>query len=238
MLRQIFRFEQSAGVELRVRGNYLLVADYNIGFSIFRISITGNPLPPFHVTYPNGGDSIRIGSLDTIRWETHSPYAWVTVSINYNYPTDAWQTIASSVSNGGILPWLVTGYDAQNVRVRVSAEIAPDVNDISDGDFTLYEEAEQSVTDQAIPARFDLTKAFPNPFNNMTTISFSLPKSGDTRLEIFDSRGYLVTTLVAGQVSAGTHSIQWDARQNASGTYFYRLRSGDRSETRRLVLLK
>ena len=63
------------------------------------------------------------------------------------------------------------------------------------------------------------------------------------RLTIYDSRGHTVRTLVDGPVTAGRHDIQWDGTDDngspvASGSYFYRLRIGNETLTKRMVLLK
>jgi hypothetical protein len=83
-----------------------------------------------------------------------------------------------------------------------------------------------------------LAQNFPNPFNPITTISFSLPKESFVRMRVFNVRGAVVKDLVAETKSAGTHSVTFDARDLSSGLYFYRLDAGDFSETRRMTLVK
>lgn len=83
----------------------------------------------------------------------------------------------------------------------------------------------------------------PNPFNPSTTISFALAAPGETELQVFDVRGAQVRRLVAGDLSAGEHSVIWDGRDDAgarvpSGVYFYKLRSGTFEGLQRMVLLK
>ncbi len=89
-----------------------------------------------------------------------------------------------------------------------------------------------------------LAQNYPNPFNPQTTIAFSLAARTRVRVDVFDVSGALVRTLVDETREAGSHSdVRWDgtdaARQPvASGVYFYRLRAGDFSQTRKMVLLK
>lgn len=78
----------------------------------------------------------------------------------------------------------------------------------------------------------------PNPFNPMTVIEFRLAVASQATLKIFDARGRLVATPVAGFVGAGPHAVTWDARDRASGIYFYQLRAGDFVETQKMMLLK
>ncbi len=84
---------------------------------------------------------------------------------------------------------------------------------------------------------------YPNPFNPTTTISFELASPGAVTLDIFNQKGQLVRTLVDSEQAAGTHHILWDGKdstgaQAASGIYFYRMKSGKFSSTRKMVMMK
>lgn len=88
-----------------------------------------------------------------------------------------------------------------------------------------------------------LGQNFPNPFNPLTAIEFSLPVRGAVALRVFDLRGRWVHTLAEGEFEAGIHRIQWDGtdatgRSVASGTYVYELRTADRVLVRKMGLLK
>jgi len=83
-----------------------------------------------------------------------------------------------------------------------------------------------------------LAQNFPNPFNPRTTISFSLAKEGNVRLEVFDVSGRRVQSLVDGVKSAGRHTVDFDASSFSSGVYFYRLIAGGIVEQKKMVLLK
>lgn len=94
-----------------------------------------------------------------------------------------------------------------------------------------------------LPATFSLAQNYPNPFNPSTQISFSLPRTSDVRLDIYNILGQRVTRLVNEKLSAGDYVADWNGydragRTVASGIYFYRLKAGDFVETRRMVLLK
>jgi hypothetical protein len=89
-----------------------------------------------------------------------------------------------------------------------------------------------------MPYDLILSPNYPNPFNAQTTIKYSLPKEGNVRIDIFDIMGRKVETLVDGMQTAGEHQAVWNAENNSSGIYFYRLKTGDVSRTERCVLLK
>jgi hypothetical protein len=81
-------------------------------------------------------------------------------------------------------------------------------------------------------------RAFPNPFNPLTTVTISLPRSGRTRVDVFDVTGRLRQTLVNATLPVGTHTFVFDASDWPSGVYFARLTAGERSRTLKLHLLK
>jgi hypothetical protein len=90
----------------------------------------------------------------------------------------------------------------------------------------------------SLPESFKLEQNFPNPFNPTTTISFSMPISGSVSLKIFNSIGQEIATIVNENLSAGTYSYKWDAKEQANGIYFYRLITDSFSETKKMILLK
>lgn len=92
--------------------------------------------------------------------------------------------------------------------------------------------------DDQIPVDFSLSQNYPNPFNPSTTIEYTLPKSAEVTLKIYDVGGKEIVTLVRGQQTAGRHRVRFEATGLASGLYFYRLEAGDFVQTKKLTLLK
>jgi hypothetical protein len=88
------------------------------------------------------------------------------------------------------------------------------------------------------PSEYKLNQNFPNPFNPSTNISFELPKSGLVKLIIFDTLGKEIAILVNEQLNAGTYSVDWNALQNPSGVYFYRIETDNFTTTKRMLLIK
>lgn len=95
--------------------------------------------------------------------------------------------------------------------------------------------AADNVTPQ--PSSFSLS-AYPNPFNAQTTIAFDLPKAGDVSLVLYDLVGRNVHTLLNQRMSAGAHSLNYDAADLPSGVYFARLTALELNATHKLLLLK
>jgi hypothetical protein len=89
-----------------------------------------------------------------------------------------------------------------------------------------------------IPFKAELKQNYPNPFNPSTIISFTLPIKSYITLKIYDLLGREITTLISKDLSAGSHSQQWNAINMPSGVYFYCLQAGSFKETKKLILLK
>ena len=93
--------------------------------------------------------------------------------------------------------------------------------------------------DNVVPSEFDLLQNYPNPFNPSTKIEFNLPVEGNVTLKIFNLLGEEVRTLVNNQlISAGKHSVTFEAGNLATGIYIYRLQVGDFVSNKKMILLK
>jgi hypothetical protein len=88
-----------------------------------------------------------------------------------------------------------------------------------------------------MPQVFSVAQNYPNPFNAKTLINFNLPLAGQVAVNIYSITGQLVETL-DGYFEAGNQSILWDASKATSGIYFYKISSGDHSQTMKMTLVK
>jgi hypothetical protein len=101
------------------------------------------------------------------------------------------------------------------------------------------EEEEGGIT----PKDFELYQSYPNPFNNQTIIKYDLLKSCQVSLTIYNILGQKVKTLVEGYQVTGSKVVNWDGKDEkgkdlASGIYFYQLKAGEATQTKRMTLLK
>lgn len=92
--------------------------------------------------------------------------------------------------------------------------------------------------DNTSPKEFSLSQNYPNPFNPTTQIEFSTPASGPVKLRVFNSIGQTVETLVNENLTAGLHSISFNASGLSSGIYFYQLEFNGKVLSRKMALLK
>jgi hypothetical protein len=86
--------------------------------------------------------------------------------------------------------------------------------------------------------KFQLQQNYPNPFNPTTQITFDLPKAGNVTLTVYNALGQEVATLVNGALPVGSHSVTFNAKNLASGVYFYRLTAGSYQSTMKMLLMK
>jgi hypothetical protein len=89
-----------------------------------------------------------------------------------------------------------------------------------------------------IAKSFELHQNYPNPFNPATSIKFDLPKSSFVNLSVYDVSGKLVGVILNEQKSQGSYSVQFNASYLSSGTYFYKITTGDFSSVKRMMLIK
>ncbi len=99
-------------------------------------------------------------------------------------------------------------------------------------------QAADDETGATLPQRFALRQNYPNPFNALTVISYDLPYMSHVTIDVYNILGGKIETLVDAQQPAGNHQVVWNANDRASGVYFYRIQTGEFTETRKMLLLK
>lgn len=93
-------------------------------------------------------------------------------------------------------------------------------------------------SESELPATFSLDQNYPNPFNPSTTIHYALPREIEVTIDVFNLIGQHVRTLVGGRQNAGYHTVSFSGAGLPSGLYYYTMRAGDFTATRRSLLLK
>jgi hypothetical protein len=99
------------------------------------------------------------------------------------------------------------------------------------------------VQNDQVPGTFALSQNYPNPFNPSSRIEYSIPRSGDVRIAVYDVLGREVQVLINGYHTAGVFSTEMSASRLASGVYFYRMELASdgglqRSDVKKMVVLK
>lgn len=201
--------------------------------------------PAVAVTAPTNGDALVVEGDYDITWTATDAVGVETVTIELSrdggatYP----ETLAAGVANTGTWTWMVSGPDAPNCRVRVTAEDGSHNvgTALSDGTFSIIL---ASPVGDGLPQATALRGAAPNPFNPSTTISFDLGRRAHARLQIFTVDGRLVATLVDETLAAGPHRAVWNGtdaagQHVASGQYLFTLSTEDGyRETGKVLMVK
>ena len=130
------------------------------------------------------------------------------------------------------------GYDTETIEDVIVTED----NATTGIDFNLLTEG-----DEIVIAATQLNGNYPNPFNPVTNIAFSIKDAGNVTLEVYNLRGQLVKTLINEVKETGDHSVIWNGRDNSnksvsSGVYFYKMVSegsiGRYTSTKKMILMK
>jgi hypothetical protein len=96
----------------------------------------------------------------------------------------------------------------------------------------------QTSITESVPVSFSVAQNSPNPFNPSTTINFTLAKAGKTIVEVYNVAGQKIDAILNANLSAGAHSVTWNASKFSAGVYFYTVKSGGLSKTVKMTLLK
>lgn len=164
------------------------------------------------------------------------------------YNTEIIENYPSSVNELTALYDLITYYaDIENDLTKAQPLFTRMLNTYPEEDLTKFaainlgynfENLKKITSSEQIPEEYYLSNAFPNPFNPVTQIKFSIPKDGFVTLKVFDILGREVATLINEDKSAGAYTANFDASGFASGIYFYSISSGSFHQTKKMILAK
>lgn len=199
-------------------GAYLVVADNLDDFNGSYNKI--NPLyGELGFGLSSGGDQVRLYNdtgllIDSVQYLGESPWPVGAVGTGYSMELDDPDSDNTEAENW-VVSLTVGGTPGTENGVIVANE---DENEL--------------------PSEFQLDQNYPNPFNPSTRISYEIPVNSKVTLKVFDMLGRQVATLVDGWQSAGSYSVTFDAKAQASGVYIYLLETGGITLSKRMVLIK
>jgi len=187
------------------------VEGWGNGDLYFSYTINGTDwTPAVNVTNSNS-DGCAAGDCDSDHWSSLAERVDDSLHIVYINDKDA----------GGIPQTEGSVTDSPVMYLTVPNPLATGIDD-----------------NQKVPTSFALSQNYPNPFNAKTNINFKLENDSNVELSVFDITGAKVTTLVKGRVSAGDHTVNWDADNVASGVYYYSLKTNGEETAKKMTLLK
>lgn len=180
----------------------------------------------------------------------------VTVSYNGNQipiddaagiPTDLQGYVSVALNLGLINAYYSVTQGPYDLQPTIHATFKP-TNAVSRGEFAVIVTrtfAQYNAVTQPVAARGSAsttaslaqsTQAYPNPFTGSTTITYSLAQDGPVSVEVYNTLGRKVRTLVVGAETAGNHEVKFEAGNLACGTYLFKVKTAESVSTKRLVL--
>ncbi|HPI24881.1 MAG TPA: choice-of-anchor J domain-containing protein [Candidatus Cloacimonadota bacterium] len=159
-----------------------------------------------------------------------------------------------SISNAAELPWQLDAGQSESLRVGFSPTQSGQYSaTLSITDNVYANPHLLSISGSAYPVSNDddlnpelttgLLGNYPNPFNPLTTIRYYLKEGGPVNIEIINLKGQMVRRLESGAKSSGEHSVVWDGKDDngkdqGSGVFFYKLKCGSYSGSKKMIMLK
>ena len=94
------------------------------------------------------------------------------------------------------------------------------------------------IDDMILPDEYVLYNAYPNPFNPVTYIKYSIPENTDVSIRIYGINGNMIEELYNGNQVVGTYNLSWEAVDQTSGLYFVKMTANSFTKTQKLMLVK
>ncbi len=229
--------------------NYKIVLD-NMNYRFLRTDSTGGVYEYFPYMYPDSVDNetlyqdLIMNTGDTVEsnWKNHngkiiflsqdSAYTCgVKVNtMNYEFFSGTYQSRYQLAEGLGISIMNI-GQDFDFVDDTLKGAV---INGVVYGDTTVTGIKGQ----KNIPLQFTLFQNYPNPFNPSTIIKYEISKAANVKIKVYDVLGREIATLLNSTQKAGQHEVEWNAKNYASGIYFYRIRAGEFVSTKKMLLIK
>ncbi|MCB9220107.1 MAG: T9SS type A sorting domain-containing protein [Ignavibacteriales bacterium] len=187
-------------------------------------------------------DSVKIVNPDEDNLDIISYGSEKTYKIEIEYVSE--DKISSFSNDNVVLTANSTQKIVPNWEKTGDLEISVYVDEGNDGTIDDTLEVKNQVTGveeehgSTIPTEFRLEQNYPNPFNPNTSIRYSISNENNVILKVYDILGKEVATLVNERKSSGYYVVNFDASNLTSGIYFYTIRAGSFSETKKMLLMK
>jgi hypothetical protein len=230
-------FEQSGNLRLTLKvSDGGLVDSEFVSIVVRNVNRAPNE---FSLILPQPGDTIQSARFPLIWHPSSDPDKGDTIFYEVILDTIASPVmiIDSSLSDttyqvvnlpgGKLFYWTIASFD-QDSAYTFASDTA-----------YFYMNAENLVIDIGdLPKEYSLSPNYPNPFNSITIIRYTLPKSSHVDIEIYDILGRTVDSPLNQEMPAGYHQIFWNSKELPSGIYFYSIQAAEFSESRKMLLLK
>jgi len=206
------------------------------GYDMYGLQPEGGMTPEEMAHFDGYMHEQEVGMDSLLHWAGH---AWGYDFVEYGVSLDCFRKYWKSQGKEYLKPG-----DTIGIAAFVETPIDDWGVDVSPrGEITLSATGVASNSHAQTPRQYVLENNYPNPFNPETKIGYYLPKTSKVTIEIYNTMGQKVRTLVNRTVPRGHHNVTWDGTDDSgslvsSGIYFYSLKAGDVRITKRMTLLK
>ena len=201
-------------------------------------------LPPgdyIRLTLKNPSDSESSPLAYSYQEFGKSEYTW-TVELTTTYPSIDTRLSLQNIAKvpEGYTLTLKDNFSGEVITLGADMTIPVSLSSATPQTFTLIATLTQKPTgvEESKPLAFGITGVNPNPFNPNTSITFNMEREAEVTVKIFSTSGQLVATLVNSRMSAGMHTVNWNANGHGSGVYLAMVQSGGKIDTRKITLMK
>ncbi len=198
----------------------------------FRDDTTSTPLPVEISNFQADYYSDRV----EINWKTITEFNNKGFEIERKI-SDKWESVGFVGGNGTTTGIHTYSFNDYLQNLSYNGNLIYRLKQIDyDGTFKFSNEITVNVKN--LPVEYSLSQNYPNPFNPSTKIKYSLSENTHVILKIYDVLGKEIKTLIDEEKTAGNYSINFDAGNFSSGTYFYTINAGEFIQTKKMVLIK
>ena len=197
-------------------GTFQAAVNYGVGYSpwsVFASDLDGD-----------GDNDLAVANeySDNVSVLKNNGNGTFAAAVNYGAGDGPRSVFAADLDGDGDNDLAVANSNSDNVSILLNRTIHVSINN----------------EPALFPMEYQLSQNYPNPFNSQTNIHYFLPEESAISIEIYDILGRKIETLAEGMEPAGEHRLLWDANDQSSGIYFYRLTVDKHRDTKRMLLLK
>jgi len=192
---------------------------------------------PYSIKVSTSGN-VYVAGETVVILDSFIPLDYLTMKLNTNGQLE-WIQTYDGLSNFADQIAAMTINEAEEVFVTGISDQEQNIFKGNSDIVTIkYTQTSTGITSNVITTGYSLSQNFPNPFNPVTKITFNIPRPGFVNLKVFDISGKEIALLINEVKSGGQHSVDFDATAFSSGTYFYRIETGDFTMTKRMMVIK
>jgi hypothetical protein len=168
-----------------------------------------------------------------LNWETKTEINNFGFDIERQYGKD-WEKIGFVEGNGNSNS--LKSYSFTDENIKTAGKYFYRLKQIdNDGAFKY---SKVLVVDIELPSKYELLQNFPNPFNPVTLIKYSIPENAFVNISVYNVLGEKIETLINQNLESGAYEISFSASEYPSGIYYYKIEAGNFISVKKMIILK